>query len=47
MLLTNIKKSYNGLLMLVGQAIKAEEIWNKGINSDYLWIYEKGGANYK
>lgn len=41
MLLTNIKKSYNGLLMLVGQAIKAEEIWNKGINSDYLWIYEK------
>ena len=32
-LLKNVKNGVNGLLMLVGQAIKAEEIWNKDIQN--------------
>lgn len=40
-LLKQVKKGYNGLLMLVGQAIRAEEIWHqKDCTSDIQNILE-------
>lgn len=45
-LLDNVEVGYNGLYMLIGQAVKAEEIWhNKKMNVDYLKIEKEVASN--